>query len=119
MAQVSKGLLRIVCYLRSHKLEEVKTAIAATGVSGMTVSDVRGCGNSPESAAWFGTEGFLVPLPIRSKIEVVIPESRKDDVVATILENAQTGEHGDGKIFVERITDAIRIRTKERGSAAV
>jgi nitrogen regulatory protein P-II 1 len=90
-------MTRITCMIRPHRLEAVKSAIAALNVSGLNVSDVRGTGNSPESAAWFGGE----------------------EHVEAILEHARTGEPGDGKIFVETVVDALRIRTGERGEAAL
>jgi nitrogen regulatory protein P-II 1 len=105
--------------IRPHRLEQVKSAIAALGVSGLNVSDVRGTGNSPEHAAWFAGEEHLISLPIKSKIEVIVTDEVADAVVDAILENAKTGEPGDGKIFVERVTDAIRIRTGEKGEAAL
>ncbi|MDR3691813.1 MAG: P-II family nitrogen regulator [Fimbriimonas sp.] len=110
---------RIVCFIRPHRLEQVKSAIAALGVTGMSVSDVRGRGNSPEKSDWFGGEEGLVALPIRSRVEVVAVDDLTDEIVSAILENARTGEDGDGKIFVEKVADAIRIRTQERGEPAI
>lgn len=112
-------MVRITCMIRPHRLEQVKSAIAALGVSGLNVSDVRGTGNSPESAAWFAGEEHLISLPLKSKIEVVANDEMAELIVQAILENAQTGEPGDGKIFVERVADAIRVRTGERGAAAL
>ncbi len=112
-------MIRITCYIRPHRLEPVKSAIASLGVNGMTVSDVRGTGNSPETSQWFGGQESLVAMPIRSKIEVVAPDDLQEQIVDAILENAQTGEPGDGKIFISKIEDAVRIRTSERGDAAV
>lgn len=112
-------MIRITCIIRPHLLEQVKSAIAALGVSGLNVSDVRGTGNSPESAAWFAGEEHLIALPIKSKIEVVGPDEMAPSIVQAILENARTGEPGDGKIFIEQVEDALRIRTGERGEAAL
>lgn len=112
-------MLRITCIIRPHRLEQVKSAIAALGVSGMNVADVRGRGASPESTTLFGGEPFVVPLPIKSKIEVVVPDASCEAVIEAILQNARTGEPGDGKVFVERVTDALRIRTGERGETAI
>lgn len=108
-------MLRIVVFIRPHRLEPVKSAIAALGVSGMTVSDVRGTGNSPEAAQWFAGEGHVIPLPIRSKIEVIVPDDLKERMIEAILKCSQTGDHSDGKIFIEPIQDAVRVRTGERG----
>lgn len=112
-------MIRILVFIRPHRLEQVKSAIAAIGVSGMTVSDVRGTGNSPEPAQWFAGEGQVIPLPIRSRIEVVIPDEIKDAVVQAILDGAQTGEASDGKIFIQPVETAVRVRTGERGEAAL
>jgi nitrogen regulatory protein P-II 1 len=112
-------VIRVVCYIRPHKLEGVKSAIAATGVSGLSVTEVRGTGNSEEKAAWFGGEQQLIALPIRSRIEVVAPDHLQEEIVKAIVAFAHSGEDGDGKIFVEPIADAIRVRTEERGSEAI
>ncbi len=112
-------MTRITCMIRPHRLEAVKSAIAALGVSGLNVTDVRGTGNSPETAAWFGGDEHLIALPLKSKIEVIVHDELKDAVVDAILEHARTGEPGDGKIFVEAVADALRIRTGERGEAAL
>jgi nitrogen regulatory protein P-II 1 len=112
-------LTRVTCFIRPHRLEAVKSAIAALGVSGLSVSDVRGTGNSPEHTEWLGGDEGLVALPIRSRLEVVAPDELAEPIVQAIVESARTGEHGDGKIFLERIADAVRIRTEERGEAAV
>lgn len=112
-------MTRVTCYIRPHQLEAVKSAIAALGVTGMSVSDVRGAGNSPETTDWFGGTEGLIALPIRTRVEVVAEEDMVDGLVQSIIENARTGEEGDGKIFVEPVCDALRIRTLERGDAAV
>ena len=112
-------MLRITIFIRPHRLEQVKSAIAALGVSGLTVSDVRGTGNSPEQTQWFAGEGHVIPLPIRSKIEVVVSEDMREQLVEAVMAAAQTGEPNDGKIFVEPILDAIRVRTGEKGGAAL
>jgi len=108
-------LHRIVCFLRPHRLEVVKSAIAVLGVNGMSISDVRGTGDSADEVS----EGPILKMPIRSKIEVVVRPELTDSVLAAILNYAHTGERDDGKVFVEPIEDAIRIRTNEHGEAAV
>jgi nitrogen regulatory protein P-II 1 len=108
---------RVICFVKPHRLELVKSAIAALDVTGLSVADVRGTGNSPETSAWAAVGA--APLPIRSRIEVVIPDVLVDDVIEAILRNGHTGEPNDGKIFVEDVQDAIRVRTNERGDLAV
>jgi nitrogen regulatory protein P-II 1 len=112
-------MTRITCIIRPHRLEQVKSAIAALGISGMTVTDVRGRGNSPEKSMWLGSDEHVVALPIRSRVEVVADDALVDALVEAVIENARTGEPGDGKVFLEKIVDAIRIRTGERGDAAI
>jgi nitrogen regulatory protein P-II 1 len=97
----------------------VKSAIATLGVTGLSVADVRGVGNSPEKSSWLAGEENLIALPIKAKLEVVAPDDLKDAIIDTIIENARTGEPGDGKIFIESVADAIRIRTLERGELAI
>lgn len=107
-------MVRVVCFIRPHRLEHVKSAIASVGVSGMTVTEVRGVGDSKLSG--FDT---VISMPIRSRIEVVVPDDLQEETVAAIVESARTGETDDGKVFVEPIIDAYRIRTDERGGNAI
>lgn len=108
-------MIRITCFVRPHQLEEVKTAVANCEVTGMTVSDVRGKGNSPESSRMMAGRPILVALPPRAKLEVIAHDDQKDSIIEAICRAAETGQPGDGKIFVEPILDAIRIRTGESG----
>ncbi len=110
-------MIRIIAFIRPHQLEEVKSAIAVTGVSGLNVSDVKGRGNSDEKEVRFLTEVDV--LRMRSRIEVVCEDHLKEEVVAAIINHARTDKPGDGKIFIEPILDAVRIRTLERGSLAI
>lgn len=106
-------MVRITAYIKPHRLEQVKSAVATLGVTGMNVADVRGTGNSPERTGALG--GAVTALPIRSRLSVVVADALQEEVVAAILENARQGESGDGKIFIENVEDAIRVRTGERG----
>ncbi|MFN7016226.1 MAG: P-II family nitrogen regulator [Fimbriimonadales bacterium] len=109
---------KIDCIIRPHKLEEVKTALSALGITGMTVSEVRGCGNSPVADAWLSEE-TLIRLPIRLRLEMVVADAMVEPVIEAILQHARTGQPDDGKIFILPCRDAIRIRTEERGDAAI
>ena len=111
-------MIRVLAYIRPHKLEEVKTALAEKGVTGITVSEVRGCGSSPEPAEWFLGEEYVVSLPARIKLEAVVNDSMADDAMEAILSSARTGRPGDGKVFLLLEEEAIRVRTGERGEAA-
>ncbi len=110
-------MIRVVAYIKPHRLEGVKSAVSALGVTGLTVADVRGTGVSEEHTDLLS--GAVVALPIRSRLEVTVPDDMREVVVAAIVESARTGEPNDGKIFVERMTDAVRVRTGERGESAV
>ncbi len=110
-------MIRIIAFIRPHQLEAVKSAIAAVGIGGLNVTDCKGRGNSEEKEQRFMTEVDL--LRIRSRVEVVCADDLKNEVVGAILETARTGQPGDGKIFVEPVLDAVRIRTGEKGLQAI
>ncbi|MBA4294107.1 transcriptional regulator [bacterium] len=112
-------IVRIFAYIRPHRLQEVKSALALLPISGLTVTDARGSGNHPEKSVNFLGQDRIVPLPIRTMIEVVVAKPLQDDVIDAITRAAHTGEPGDGKIFVENIENAIRIRTGEQNDEAV
>ncbi len=113
-----RPVIRVTAIIRPHKLEAVKTAISALGVSGMTVSDVRGAGAGPEGTALLGSGSIAVSLSLKSKVEVAVPAEMKEAMIEAISAAAHTGDPGDGKIFIEPISDILRVRTKERGEAA-
>lgn len=112
-------MVRVVAYIRPHKLEEVKTALAQHGVTGMTVSDVRGCGSSPEHSDFFLGKEYVVALPPKLKLELAVPDALAEETVESIVASARTGRPGDGKIFVLPEIEVVRIRTQERGEAAL
>ncbi|HXH61639.1 MAG TPA: P-II family nitrogen regulator [Fimbriimonadaceae bacterium] len=112
-------IVRVTAYLRSHRLEDAKTAVSNVGVNGLTVTDVRGSGSSPERASTLAGQDILIALPLRSKLEVVVPEELTEPVIEAILGSIRTDEPGDGKVFVEPVTEVVRIRTGERGLDAV
>ena len=110
-------MVRILAFIRPHQLEAVKSAISALGVGGLNVTDAKGRGNSEEKEQRFMAEVDV--LRMRSRVEVVCRDELKDEVIGAILDTARTGQHGDGKIFVEPISDSLRIRTGERGDSAI
>lgn len=112
-------VIRVVAYIRPHKLDEVKTALGERGITGLTVTEVRGCGASAETTEWFLGEEYVVSLPARIKLEAVVDDSVVEEVVDCIVAKARTGRPGDGKLFLYEEEDAIRIRTGEKGLAAV
>ena len=107
---------RIEAIIRPLRLEAVKTALAEEGVSGLTVSDVRGGGRGGgHRPGLFRGEEYVIRLPPKVKLEMTVRDEDVETVIETLLEQARTGEEGDGKIFVLPATDALRIRTGETG----
>ena len=110
---------RITAIVRPEKLEPVKEALFAARVSGMTVSQVQGCGNQHGWKEFYrGTEVLLNMIP-KVKFELVVDAGEVDGLVALIADTARTGEVGDGKIFVSPVEGVVRVRTGETGPAAV
>jgi nitrogen regulatory protein P-II 1 len=110
---------KIECVIRPMKIDDVKEALASIGVVGMTVADVRGYGRQRGRTEKYRGNTYVVNLLPKVKIEVVVPDDRAEEAVEVALEAAQTGEIGDGKIFVSTVEEAVRIRTGERGEAAL
>jgi nitrogen regulatory protein P-II 1 len=110
---------KVEAIIKPFKLDEVKEALDAIGIHGMTITEVKGFGRQKgHIEVYRGTEYEVNFLP-KIKIEVVIPDSIIDKVIATIIEKAKTGSIGDGKIFLYSLEDVIRIRTGEKGEAAI
>ena len=110
---------KIEAIIRPGKLEELKEALLAIGLDGITINQVMGAGKQMGWKEFYrGSEISLNVLP-KVKIELVVTDDKVESIIDTIIKNAQTGEVGDGKIFVYDVTDVIRIRTKERGEKAI
>ncbi len=110
---------KIEAIIKPFKLTEVKDALAEIGVEGMTVSEVKGFGRQKGHTEIYRGSEYTVDFLPKIKIEIVVADSQKDAAVATIIKAAKTGKIGDGKVFVSAIEEAVRIRTDERGEAAV
>ncbi|MCE2414052.1 P-II family nitrogen regulator [Candidatus Poribacteria bacterium] len=110
---------KLECIIRPFKLEEVKEALSSVGVRGMTVSEVRGFGRSRGHTELYRGSEYTIEFVPKLKIEIVVAEENVDKVVEAVQQAASTGKIGDGKIFVLPIDETIRIRTGERGPAAV
>lgn len=109
---------KVEAIVRHFKLDDVKDALTECGVAGMTVTEVRGFGRQKgHTETYRGTE-YEVDFVPKVKIEVVIPDAKLQTVLEAIMKSAQTGQVGDGKIFVYDMTDVIRIRTGEAGEDA-
>ena len=109
----------ITSIIKPFKLDEVREALAEIGVTGLTVTEVKGFGRQKgHTELYRGTEYVVDFLP-KVKVEVVVPNDRVETVTEAIVKAARTGKIGDGKIFVSPIEHAIRIRTGEEDDAAV
>ena len=110
---------KLECIIKPFKLEEVKEALGAIGISGMTVSEVKGFGRQKgHSELYRGTEYTVDFLP-KVKIEIIVPDDLVEKAIEAIGATARTGKIGDGKIFVIPVEEAVRIRTGEKGEKAV
>src|SRR5476649_357025 len=110
---------KIEAVIKPFKLEEVKAALTALGIQGMTVVEVKGFGRQKgHTEIYRGSESTVDFLP-KIKFEMVIADGLVDSAVQAIIKAAKTGKIGDGKVFVSPIEEAVRIRTEERGDKAV
>ncbi|MEX0715668.1 MAG: P-II family nitrogen regulator [Planctomycetaceae bacterium] len=110
---------KIEAIIRHYKLEEVKDALTAIGVHGMTVSEVRGFGRQKGRKEHYRGGEFAVDFLPKARMELVVPDADVDAVVQAIVDTARTGGIGDGKIFITDLAQVIRIRTGETGEDAV
>jgi len=110
---------KIEAIIKPFKLEEVKDALGEIGIEGMTVSEVKGFGRQKGHTEIYRGSEYTVDFLPKIKIELVLPDSQLENALSTIVKTAKTGKIGDGKVFVTPISDAIRIRTDERGDAAI
>ena len=110
---------KLECIIRPFKLEEVKEALSNVGVRGMTVSEVRGFGRSRGHTELYRGSEYTIEFVPKLKIEIVVAEENVDKVVEAVMQAASTGKIGDGKIFIIPIDETIRIRTGEKGPAAI
>src|SRR4051812_31963021 len=110
---------KIEAIIRHHKVDEVKDALIGVGLSGMTVSEVRGFGRQRGKTETYRGAEYSVDFVPKVKLEVVVGETLLDKAVAAIVAAAKTGQVGDGKIFVSDLAEVIRVRTGETGAAAI
>jgi nitrogen regulatory protein PII len=105
----------IIAVVRPYRLQEVKEALSKVGVTGLTVTDVRGAGKQKGQIERYRGSEYNVDLIAKCKIEVAISDDHTEEVLEAIRKSAYTGEIGDGKIFVLTLDEGMRIRTGERG----
>jgi len=110
---------KIEAVVKPFKLEDVKSALGALGVAGMTVSEVKGFGRQKGHTEIYRGSEYVVDFLPKIKIEVVLADSLVNPAVEAIVKAAKTGKIGDGKVFVSSVQDVVRIRTGETGEQAV
>ena len=110
---------KIEAIIKPFKLNDVKTALNDLGILGMTVSEVKGYGRQKGHTEIYRGSEYTVDFLPKVKIETVLPDEQVDAAAEAIINAGKTGKIGDGKIFISPVTDAIRIRTQERGEEAV
>ena len=110
---------KIEAIIKPFKLEEVKDALGEIGIEGMTVSEVKGFGRQKGHTEIYRGSEYTVDFLPKIKLELVVGDGHVEQAVAAIVKSAKTGKIGDGKVFVSKVDEAIRIRTEEKGEAAV
>ena len=110
---------KIEAIIKPFKLDEVKDKLNQIGIKGITVSEVKGFGRQKGHTELYRGAEYVVDFLPKIKMEIVITDNQVEDVITTIMEAAQTGRIGDGKIFVIDLQETVRIRTGERGEDAV
>ncbi|MAT74690.1 transcriptional regulator [Candidatus Poribacteria bacterium] len=110
---------KLECIIRPFKLEDVKEALTHIGIRGMTVSEVRGFGRSRGHTELYRGSEYTIEFVPKLKLEIVVAEENLDQAIEAVQQSASTGKIGDGKIFVLPIDETVRIRTGEKGPAAI
>ena len=110
---------KIEAVIKPFKLNEVKDALHEIGLTGMTVSEVKGFGRQKGHTEIYRGSEYTVDFLPKIKIEIVLPDNQVQSAVDAIVKTARTGKIGDGKVFISPVEDAVRIRTDERGDKAV
>ena len=110
---------KVEAIIRHFKLEDVKNALSEQGIAGMTITEVRGFGRQKGHTEMYRGTEYAVDFVPKVKVEVVVSDDQLQGVIDTVMRSAQTGQIGDGKIFVVDLADTIRIRTGETGEEAL
>ncbi|MBM3878148.1 MAG: P-II family nitrogen regulator [Verrucomicrobia bacterium] len=110
---------KVEAIIKPFKLEEVKDALGEVGIEGMTVTEVKGFGRQKGHTEIYRGSEYTVDFLPKVKLEMVLPDGQVETAVAAIVKSARTGKIGDGKVFVSKVEEAVRIRTEEKGEHAV
>jgi nitrogen regulatory protein P-II 1 len=109
----------IMAMIRPHKLDEVKKALSEVGVHGMSTSEIRGFGRTGGKTEVYRGSAYQVDFVPKIRIDLVVADSQVQSIMDALERSAKTGKIGDGKVFVLDVAEALRIRTGERGEAAI
>jgi nitrogen regulatory protein P-II 1 len=109
----------IMAIIRPNKLDEVKNALEEIGCHGVTVTEVKGRGRQLGITEIYRGSKYCIDMLPKTKLEIIVNDQDLDEAVKTLIETAQTGDIGDGKIFISTVEEVIRIRTGEKGEKAV
>lgn len=109
----------IVAIIRPNKLDEVKDALEELGCHGMTVTEVKGRGRQLGITESYRGSDYRIDMLPKTRLEIVVADEQVDNVIDKIVKTAQTGDIGDGKIFISPVEEVVRIRTGERGNEAL
>ncbi len=112
-------MTKLEAIIQPSKFEAIKEALTELGIGGMTISDVRGHGRQKGHTETYRGREYTVDLLPKIKLEIVLPDNLVDSAVDAILKAASTGQIGDGKIFLSKVEETIRIRNQERGAVAL
>jgi nitrogen regulatory protein P-II 1 len=110
---------KIEAIIQPFKLDDVKEALKAIGIDGMTISEVRGHGRQKGHKEVYRGQEYNVDLLPKVKVEMVLSDTRADEAIKALTAAARTGKIGDGKVFVYEVAEAIRIRNDDRGESAL
>jgi nitrogen regulatory protein PII len=114
-----RPMKKIEAIIRSERLEDVKEALEKFDINGLSISNIMGCGLQKGRKEYIRGNPININLIPKTKIEIVVPDDKVDKIVDLIVDNARTGEIGDGKIFIYDVANAVRIRTGETGTSAI
>lgn len=114
-----ENMKKIEAIIRPENLEQLKDELLKANISGMTINQIYGCGNQYGYKEHVRANEVIVNTLPKVEVKLIIPDERLDEIVDLIISVTQSGEYGDGKIFVYDVVDCIRIRTKERGDKAL
>ena len=117
--ETGHGMKKIDAIIKPFKLDQVKEALHEIGIQGITITEVKGVGRQKGHTELYRGAEYVVDFLPKIKMEIIVGDNQAEDVINTIMQAAQTGRIGDGKIFVTDLQDIVRIRTGERGEEAI